>query len=203
MAQLSDAAQRYESAFWRYATGLAANLQDPADHQRMLLLAESMMLSTNSYMAELAEGQVYKLVTFRDNCVSGHGNSPAAGSVPGESKSPACPKELKKLPSIDVGDIFSFAIHCEEIELEISTKGWIGAFANITFNPKDGTATVFTGVQAGALGQQVREGAFITGGPNGVQDGGIRINESTSGPAFMTQSHTVNFLVAGTVPFSE
>ena len=207
IAQVNDAELRYESAFWKYATGLAANLQDPADHQRMLLHAEELMLGNRGAVLLQASGYLRVLTAHQGNndmdCVTGQAPPPAAGTVPAQQQSPACPKALKKLPNVKVGDIFSFAVHCEEIQVEIATKGWIGAFANITFNPKAGTATVFTGVQAGALGQQVREGAFIKSGPNGIEDGGIRINESTSGPAFMTQSHTVNFAVAGTVPFSE
>ncbi|MGZ4264195.1 MAG: hypothetical protein ACXVS6_08745 [Solirubrobacteraceae bacterium] len=140
---------------------------------------------------------------FPDYCDGGPGTNNATAGVPDQNSSPACPKALNKLPAVEVGDPFSFSVHCEEIEFEVATKGWLGAFANVTFNPKAGTVTVFTGAQAGALGQQARVGAYMSAGPNGLTDSGMRVNESTSGPSFMTQSHTVNFSVAGTVPFSE
>ncbi len=204
LAALDDADLTYESAYWQYAMAVAANISDPADHQRMVLDAADTMLNDRDLVISTADLFLQSAEwAFPDYCDGGQRPAAQTPGVPDENSSPACPKQLNKLPGIGIDELFSVAVHCEEIEFELETKGWIGAFANVTFNPKAGTASAFIGVQAGALGQQVREGAFINSGPSGITDGGLRINESTSGPAFMTQSHTLNLSVAGTVPFSE
>ena len=204
LAALDDADLTYEAAYWKYAMAVAANISDPADHEAMVLDAANTMLtdrdnviSTASLFLQSAEW------AFKDYCDGGQQPAPEASTLADQNSSTACPKQLNKLPGIEIDELFTVAVHCEEIEFEFETKGWIGAFGTVTFNPKAGTATAFIGVQAGALGQQVREGAFINSGPTGITDGGLRISESTSGPAFMTQSHTLNVSVAGTVPFSE
>ena len=206
-AMPNDAELTYEGSFWKYATGLAANLEDPADHQRMLLDADEMMVTGRDVIVGHALNYLQYLVDHQGDddfdCVSGTMVPPASAGVPTQDTSLACPKQLNQLPEIKVGDLFSVAIHCEEIEVNSELGEVIGGFSTFTFNPKAGTASVFMGVQAGAAGQSLREGAFVTSGPTGLTDAGLRINESTSGPAFMTQSHSLNVSVAGTVPFTE
>jgi hypothetical protein len=204
LAALNDADLRYEAAYWRYATGVAANISDPADHQRMLLDAEDTMLTDRELILKQATLFLMSaewLPPFE--CDGGAAAPPGEGSASSQEGSPACPKELEKLPDVNVTDIFKFSVHCEKITFELSGKGWVGPFLNITYNAKEGRTTVFAGAQMEALGAKAQTGAFLTAGPSGLEDGGMRVSESTSGPSFMTQSHTVNLSVAGTVPFSQ
>lgn len=204
IAALNDAGLRYASAYWRYAMGVAANISEPVDHQRILLDAENSMLAVRELVVQQASLFLQTAEwAFAETCDGGAGSAPASEGLASQNTSPACPEQLNKLPKINLAGIFKFSIHCETIEFEVSTKGWVGAFANVTYNPKQGRTTVFAGGQLRAAGAKAQVGGFVTAGPNGVEDGGMRVSESTKGPSVMTQSHTVNFSVAGTVPFSQ
>ena len=215
MKELNDADLRWEQAFWQYATGVAANSADPAFNQALQLSAEAEIMTPVGTSAGQTGFNRYGVVTEaeewtrqigNDLCTSPPPPPPASDTLPDEQQAPACPATLSNWKaSVEIDDLFKMSVKCDEISFEAGT-GWIGPFANLTFN-RNGQMTVFTGVQAGAGGAGVQEGAFVVVGPGGnVVDGGLRISASASagvGPVSYERSATLNIAVAGVVPFTE
>jgi tetratricopeptide (TPR) repeat protein len=202
MAQLEDADLRYESAFWKYAMAVAANISDPADHQRIVLDATDSMLvrrDNDLGLIKLFFESSEWWGGATEECDGGVKPPPPETTVPGQEDSEACPKALNVVPPVEVHEIFGFKMTCEEVELTVKTPGFLGGFLSVSFTK--GGATAFLGGYAGGFGNEAKEGAFVSLGPGGVQDAGMRISESTYTGTW--QSHAVNFSVAGTVPFSE
>lgn len=202
MAQLEDADLRYESAFWKYAMAVAANISDPADHQRIVLDATDSMLvrrDNDLGLVKLFFESSEWWGGAKEECDGGVKPPPPEGTVTGQESSEACPKVLNVLPPVEAHEIFGFKMTCEEVEFTVKTPGFLGGFLSVSFTK--GGATAFLGGYAGGFGNEAREGAFVSLGPGGVQDAGMRISESTYTGTW--QSHAVNFSVAGTVPFSE
>ncbi len=206
MAAVNDANLRWETAYWHYATAVAANVSDPAQHERMLLDARSTMLTERSNVlmlgylwVNMAEGSI-----AREYCVGPPPAAPAVDKPPDQNDSKACPPSLKGVKvSFKVSDIFKFAVACEKIEFEIATKGWLGAFANVSYNPKSGQTTVFTGGKMSGGGATGKVGGFMTIGKDGSPiDGGIRVSgsyEVGAGGATISRSNTLDLGVAGAV----
>jgi len=209
MLALNDASLRYETAYWKYAMGVAANVSDPADHQRLVLDAANSMLNNRDLVIGLSSlFQQSAEWAFTDYCDGGTAAPPQAGTVPDQNSSPACPKALNGTKmSFKVSDIFKFSIACEKVEFEVATKGWLGAFANVSYNPRTGDTTVFAGGKASAGSSGAKVGGFVTvSGTGSLVDGGMRVSGSYNagaGGVELSRSVTVNFSVAGTVPFSQ
>ncbi|HEY5159684.1 MAG TPA: hypothetical protein VII83_01305 [Gaiellaceae bacterium] len=206
MAAVNDADLRWEAAYWRYATAVAANVLDPAQHQRMLLDARSQMLAERYNVLMLAANWVYLADegVASEFCLGPPPTAPAAGTLPNQDDSKACPPSLKGVKvAFKVSDVFKFSVACEKIEFEIATKGWLGAFANVSYNPKSGQTTVFTGGKMSGGGATGKVGGFMTIGRDGSPiDGGIRVSGSMevgAGGASISRSNTLDLGVAGAV----
>ena len=137
-------------------------------------------------------------------CVGSPPAAPAVEKLPDQNDSKACPPSLKGVKvSFKVSDVFKFAVACEKIEFEIATKGWLGAFANASYNPKSGQTTVFTGGKMSGGGATGKVGGFMTIGKDGSPiDGGIRVSgsyEVGAGGATISRSNTLDLGVAGAV----
>ena len=211
-AGVVNAALDYEGADWRYETGVAANVTDPADHQLQIIDAEDTTLT----ITETVVNQVVSFVQGFDldpEC-TGTARPPAAESLPSENQSKPCPKSLLAMKeSLTILHIVTLSFTCEEVEFELST-GEVGAFGSVSWNPHSGNVTVFTGakaeVSAGVeLGGKV--GGYVTFGPSGLVDGGIRTETSVGagtgeigdlGGATVSRTNTINFSIAGTTPFN-
>ena len=104
MAQLDDADLRYESAFWKYAMAVAANISDPADHQRIVLDATDMMLvrrDNDLGLVKLFFESSEWWGGAKEECDGGAKPPPPEGTVPGQECSEACPKALNVLPPVE------------------------------------------------------------------------------------------------------
>jgi hypothetical protein len=202
----------YESAFWRYETGLAANVADPADHELQIIDAQDMMLAVTDALA-LQVGLFVNSADLYPQC-TGTAPPPKAASLPSQNGSQPCPKSLRAMKeSLTILHMVTLSFTCEEVELEVAT-GEVGAFASVSWKPDNGDVTVFTGakaeVSAGAeAGAKV--GGYLTFGPNGLVDGGIRTQTSVGagsgeigelGGVTVSRTNTINFSIAGTTPFN-
>ena len=217
MKELNDSDLRWEDAYWQYATGVAANSADPALNKLLQLSAESEIMSPNGATLGASEPNPYpnrygvvtvafEWTTGLSSCQTTPPQSPSTGNLPTEQDSPACPKQLDGWKAaVEIDELFKIGVKCDEISFEAGT-GWLGPFTNVTFN-RHGQVTVFAGVQAGAGGSGIQEGAFVVAGPGGnIVDGGLRISGTASagaGPVSYERSATLNIAVAGVVPFTE
>ena len=79
-AAVVNAELGYESAYWRYETGLAADVADPADHELQIIDAEDTMLGETANVL----GQVLPFVSSADGNPSCTGTAPppAVASLP-------------------------------------------------------------------------------------------------------------------------
>ena len=215
MKELNDSDLRWEHAYWQYATGLAANSADPAFNQLIQLNAESQIMTPVGTTVGQTGFNRYGIATEAEEWTRqiGHGDCtspppppPSPETLPSEQYARARPPQLNGWKAaVEIDELFKLSVKCDEISFEAGT-GWLGPFANLTFH-RNGQMTVFTGVQAGAGGVGVQEGAFVVVGPAGnVVDGGLRISGSASasaGPVSYERSATLNIAVAGVVPFTE
>ena len=168
MAQLDDADLRYESAFWKYAMAVAANIADPADHERMVLDATDMMLvrrDNDLGLVKLFFESSEWWGGAKEECDGGAKPPPPDGTVPGQESSEACPKVLNVLPPVEAKEIFGFKMTCEEVEFTVKTPGFLGGALSVSFTK--GGATIFVGGYAGGYGNEAKVGAFVSLGPVG------------------------------------
>ena len=212
-AAVVNAALDYQGPFWRYETGVAANDADSADHQLQIIDSEDMLLGITDEVV----GQVQLFVNFADDnpqCTGTATAAPPEKGLPSQDASKACPSSLRGMKtSLSFLHILTLSFTCEEVELEVAT-GAVGAFASVSWKPDSGNVTVFAGakaeVPAGAeLGGKV--GGYLTFGPNGLVDGGMRTETSIGagsgeigelGGASVSRTNTINFSIAGTTPFN-
>lgn len=172
----------------------------------MLLDAKTQILEERLLVVGVASGWVMLADQYAagEFCVGSPPGGPAAEKLPDQNDSKACPPSLKGVKvSFKVSDVFKFAVACEKIEFEVATKGWLGAFTNVSYNPKNGQTTVFTGGKMSGGGATGKVGGFMTIGKDGSPiDGGIRVSGSMeigSGNAKISRSNTFDLGVAGAV----
>jgi hypothetical protein len=90
--------------------------------------------------------------------------------------------------SIKIGEFVKASVNCEQVGLEISSKGgalWAGYFGEGSYNFAKGTGTLFAGVKAGGkipetnISVSGKAGLYLSIGGSGITDVGMRV--STSG----------------------
>src|SRR5581483_6830359 len=131
---LNDLELTWESAYWRYASGVAANFSNPAEHQADILFAESNIDANRGLFAEEARN-----LARMDSggigdpgsepygtCWGGPGNPPAAQGPGTEQGSQACPKQLKAVKLVfKIDEVFKLGFTCETVDLDITPPAWI------------------------------------------------------------------------------
>jgi hypothetical protein len=218
MLMVNDLNLRWEAAYWRYATALAANVSNPFLHQMILLEATNRMLGYRldvlieaRYWTGRADGDGLRgegKEGTTDYCTGTPPPPPAAGKLPDQNDSKACPPALKFFEgSFTVPKVFKLVVACERVEAEFATPGWLGAFANGSYNPKSGQLTVFAGgqMEGGVKGAVAsgKVGGFMTIDRDGAPiDGGIRVSGDLTigvGGVGITSSATLDLGVAGAI----
>ena len=208
---VNDLELQWDSAYWGYMSGVAANFSNAALHQGYLLLAESVIDENRNLFAEdatfLTRMDAMKgLNTDAETCWGGPVTPPAAQAPASERGSQACPPALRAVKLVfKVDDVLKFGFTCETIDVEVSPAKWIGPFVNVGYNTRTGQTTVFTGGKLSVmpLGHTGKLGAFVTFGPDGsVVDGGIRASDTMSsnpGPVSLSTTKSADFSIAAAV----
>jgi hypothetical protein len=187
MQALDRDTRRYWQAYSRYATGLAANLANPAYHA----LAEDAI-------ATVGENLYYTLLSalwfwaspewqLKELCVPSE--APGAEMTfqkPSEDPpAPECPPGLRAVEhlSINLG-LVSLNANCEEISSTLESEGFIKGFVSGQYNTHGKELTVVAGAKVGVsvpgLSAEAGGGFYVTRNAGGIKDWGIRLGASGS-----------------------
>jgi hypothetical protein len=189
MAILGSDARRLAIAEYKLDTGLAGNLRTPVAHQLALAMSRFALEGTfnGSAVAPVASwtGGQDQICAAQQSAAS----QEVTGSLVGPTVAP-CPSGLQGTDfGLSLGFV-SFSVNCDEVGIDVSSLGWIGAFGNLSHNFRTGSTTVFVGPQVGVSvqvgpfggGAQARVGGYITiGGDGAVSDVGMRGQAGVSG----------------------
>jgi tetratricopeptide (TPR) repeat protein len=188
MKQLDEAGRRWATAYYVYATGLAANLANPEAHQAIVDYARSNVLRYYaSYVMGEGSSWTFAENIFRDSCVSGSGGpGGAAASEPESPEAPECPDSLKAIHlHLKLSETLEIAVNCEEIAIEgkYPPDPLLANFASVSYDLKKGDVTIFAGVKLGVeeAGAEIKAGAYVTIDSTGeVTDAGMRASGNVS-----------------------
>jgi hypothetical protein len=194
MVSWDNAERAYFAAYYRYATALAANLSIPASHEQGLVQARAIgdaIIGTGFGLVDTAHSWADMLVNTDCLQPPADPQATAAGSTPASS---ACSGPLKAMKlsmkwalafdNIKKKAGLGVSVTCEKFELEESTPGPIGLFAQASYNIKSGEVTVFAGGKVGTdlsgpLSGSAKTGAYVKVGSDGsISDVGWRFSSS-------------------------
>jgi tetratricopeptide (TPR) repeat protein len=209
MNQAYDKAKQYQRLYSKRVSGIAANLSDPRAYELAQLYIEVNGRVLFDEIAQPVSPFAFVLESATDDdvplCVSSP--DPQAPDPPPQisPQGPGgCPDALKGFSlNIDLG-VASLSADCEELGIQGSTPGWIGAFGEVKFNVRDGTATIFAGAKGevglGPLSGDFKSGAYVKVGRDGPRDLGWRVGPSYTvgaGPAQFGGSDTTDLSFVG------
>jgi len=204
-----DAARAWMREQYRYQSGIAANVADPALHASYMARAR-MSLAT---VMNLVRQSARSLAEYGSSCAE---RTAAVGvEEQGQLEQPdslACPPALKGLSFRVKVQVVQIALSCESASIELDSGTWIGAFVNVGHNVRKGETTVFVGPRAkttvpGPLGTgaSVKDGLYVTVGNDGtIRDVGARVSvaaSATSGQASTAYTiDSMDFSLVGVSP---
>ena len=185
MLALDTAVRAFVEAAYRHMTGVAANLGDP-------LKNELAQLESEAYVDERFSPELFFQASspWAEDPTDGWPTWCAAGAeFPQDiealnlARSARCPDFLRNNKAACDLEVFSVSIGCEEISVEFSTPGWVGAFGGVDLG-FSGEVTVFGGGKLGAdvlgVGASARAGFYtkIDGRTGNFTDAGFKTSVS-------------------------
>jgi hypothetical protein len=198
MQVLGDDARKLAIAEYRLDTALAANLATPVAHQLALAISRYKLEATFNGTAVVPAAM---WTNGEDRICAAQQSAAASQEVSGsvvDSGVPPCPSGLQGTDfGLSLGFV-SFSVNCDEVGLDVSSLGWIGAFGNLSHNFRTGSTTIMVGpqvgvnIQAGPFGggAQARVGGYITvGGDGAISDVGMRGQVGVSGSVGPTSAY--------------
>jgi hypothetical protein len=202
MVTWDNAERAYFAAYYKYATGLAANLSIPGSHQGGLIDARAIgdAILGDPLGGLPAEAHMWADMLVNTDCLQPPADPQAtgAGSVPASS---ACSNSAKALKAeIDLV-ILKLSVECEKFGVSIGTPGPVGLFAEASFSPRTGQTTIFAGAKAGlelpgGFGESSKTGLYVTAGSDGsITDVGGRFSQgaTTGGTLSANASDSMDF----------
>jgi len=170
----TDAALRaWAEAYSRVASGLAANLADPAAH-RWVLLDEAYWLKSNyALLLFTASTWVTIMASEKGNCFDKAADSGAETGNGDNASGDECTGLIGGANFSISLHVVSISVSCEEVGIEADApvgEGGIaeaGVFASLTYKFKDSSTTLFAGPYAktaeiGGLSAGTKAGVYIT-----------------------------------------
>ena len=186
MLGLDSAVRAYVEAAYRHMTGIAANFGDPLKNE--LAQLESEDYAEDRFNPELFFKASSPWAETPDDgwptwCASAAEVAPNIEAI-NLVRAARCPDFLKggNKATCDL-EVVSVSIDCEEISVEFSTPGWVGAFGGVDLG-FDGEITVFGGGKVGVdvtgVGASVRAGFYtkIDGRTGNFTDAGFKTSVS-------------------------
>ncbi|MGE4425762.1 MAG: tetratricopeptide repeat protein [Solirubrobacteraceae bacterium] len=172
---------------YRWQTAVAANVKDPAVHAAMMRDVRGTAVIYLSGALQHAAALAYNGFVCDDADTAPAGAGDDDGDMP---DGPACPTGLKSaafrvaLPGVEL------SVSCEAVGFELEAgSAWLTGFVNVSRNVRKGETTVFVCPRAktpsGPFGPsaQIEDGIYVTVGPDGVRDAGIRVSQTLVGQA--------------------
>jgi hypothetical protein len=161
--------RRYHKTWYRFATGLAANVADPEWHEKIVLATRVEM---NEQWVELLNRMIFAYAVGIKPAGSPPGSSDLTGVVPEGSVPPGCPEGLRdaglklQLPKIPlpIGPELYLGIKmtCEKVAVEAAIYPWklegspveaaAGGFVQVELANKGKVSVFAGGVAKGAFG---------------------------------------------------
>jgi len=182
-----DATRTFVREQYRWQTAIAANVKDPAVHAAMMRDVRGTAVIYVSGMLQHAAALAYNGFVCDDSGTDPTGAGADDGDMP---DGPACPTGLRSaafrvaLPGVEL------SVSCETVGFELEAgSAWLTGFVNVSRNVRKGETTVFVGPRAktpsGPFGPsaQIEDGVYVTVGPDGVRDAGIRVAQTLVGQA--------------------
>ncbi len=187
MHQLDMYTARLYQAYSHYATGLDANIYNPAFHDYANLEIDQAL---NVLYYSVVFGSLWNWANeewiWRSICVGVPGTPSSKGGfpVPTFKAAKACPDFVKGVSFKLKLKIVSFEVNCEKVKLEVATKGLISAFGGVEINPGSGKVTVTAGPKAGGSAGpftiSAKGGFYITVDKTGITDYGEKLSATVS-----------------------
>jgi len=190
VSKVQPAAHEYDRALRAYfresylrASAAGATLGDPA-HQDWVRarLATYQQTASGELLEELSVTYAGPAAQLGQSC-----EAESKGAAFGDEKSgfPEACKALQGLKAqVSVG-VMDVSVSCEEIEVGVSTPGFIGLFGQVNYSMGSGKTTVFAGGVAGAkamgAGVQGKAGGYLVFDSRGnLNDAGMKATASAS-----------------------
>ncbi|MBE2201075.1 MAG: hypothetical protein IAE79_20850 [Anaerolinea sp.] len=183
----ADARRTHAHALYEVQTGLSANLIDPLHHAYASLMAEADANNAQFDITNTTATITGDMAALWDYCEGFRDEAFPPPAEPTLPRSAECPPFVRGVKlSIKVGDMITFSVTCEKVEMELGTSGALGYFSQITYNTRDESLTLFAGAKQklpGGLGLVelgAKEGLYIRADAKGqIADVGVKV--STSG----------------------
>lgn len=184
--QTDKSLRAWADSYSRFASGLAANLQDPTAHQ-WAVVDEQFWLMTNYHLLIFtAWGWLYAMALGKGTCFDKPTDAPAETSDGDTAAAVSCTDLIGGTSFYFDLEVFKVKVSCEEVGLEGELpllEGGLaeaGAFASVGYKFESGSTTVFAGTYAktneiGGLSAGARGGCYMTWDQGGnMQDVGMR-----------------------------
>jgi tetratricopeptide (TPR) repeat protein len=209
-----NAAKAYQHIWSLRISSLASNVKNQTAYDYLIRWATDPgeigdeILNLTGFAQSWAHGLDWKDPSGTYYCVQSPDpeSAPDPGTLDAKGSGP-CPPGLKGISAVmDLG-VTKIKINCEEIKQEFSTEmiPLVKAFAEIKYNFKNGTTTVFAGAKAevglGPAKADFKSGIYVKGdATSGVKEVGWRVGPSYTvgaGTAQWSQNDYVDIKIIG------
>jgi tetratricopeptide (TPR) repeat protein len=204
----------------RQATGLAANLADPALYEAAMLDIEQTIAMRANYVTTQAG---FWAGPLRNSGCWGDAPAPEAptdGRDAAPERSAPCPPFLKgvkfgfkvgKDPKMGLPFDLAVDVNCEKVSIEIGAKvvgkdNYLGVFGQFDYAPGTGKVTLFGGPKASGkipgtpLGGSIKDGLYVRFNRDGsLDDAGFRVSpgvQAGAGPFTIKGGDSMDFAFA-------
>ena len=193
--QTDKSLRAWADSYSRFASGLAANLEDPAAHQWVLVDEQYWLMANYGLLLDSTQTWLNIMALGKGSCFAQATDAPSETSD-GETASAVSCTDLIGGAAFSLNlEVFTVNVSCEEVGIEGEApllEGGLaeaGAFAALSYKFKNGSTTVFAGTYAktneiGGLSAGAKGGLYMTWDQGGnMQDVGMR------GETSIDQSH--------------
>jgi tetratricopeptide (TPR) repeat protein len=193
--QTDKSLRAWADSYSRFASGLAANLEDPAAHQWVLVDEQYWLISNYGLLLDYTQTWLGIMALGKGSCFATATDAPSETSDGDTAAAVSCTDLIGGATFSLNLEVFTVNVSCEEVGIEGEApllEGGLaeaGAFAALSYKFKDGSTTVFAGTYAktneiGGLSAGAKGGLYMTWDQGGnMQDVGMR------GETSIDQSH--------------
>ena len=193
--QTDKSLRAWADSYSRFASGLAANLEDPAAHQWVLVDEQYWLMANYGLLLDSAQTWLNNMALGKGTCFAQATDAPSETSDGDTASGVSCTDLIGGAAFSLNLEVFTVNVSCEEVGIEGEApllEGGLaeaGGFASVSYKFKNGSTTVFAGTYAktneiGGLSAGAKGGLYMTWDQGGnMQDVGMR------GETSIDQSH--------------